>query len=75
VRRGREALATLPPEQRESIVLFEVEGWKVDEIAALLGISASAVKSRLSRGRERLRAFYEKRFGEVVPPVASEETP
>jgi RNA polymerase sigma-70 factor (ECF subfamily) len=75
VRRGRDALATLPPEQRESIVLFEVEGWKVDEIAALLGISASAVKSRLSRGRERLRAFYEKRFGEVVPPVAIEETP
>ena len=35
--RARLALATLPAEQREAIVLFELEGWHVDEIAALLG--------------------------------------
>jgi RNA polymerase sigma-70 factor (ECF subfamily) len=56
--RARVALATLPPEQREAVVLFEIEGWQVDEIADLHGVSASAIKSRLVRGRDRLRAYY-----------------
>src|SRR5664279_2165135 len=34
-RHAREALATLPAVQREAIVLYEIEGWQVDEIAAL----------------------------------------
>jgi RNA polymerase sigma-70 factor, ECF subfamily len=57
--RARAALARLSAREREAIVLFEIEGWQVDEIAALSGESASAVKSRLARGRERLRAYYE----------------
>lgn len=61
--RARAALAELPHEMREALVLFEIEGWQVDEIAALLGVSTSAIKSRLSRGRERLRAIYSERFG------------
>ncbi|HEX4452574.1 MAG TPA: RNA polymerase sigma factor [Kofleriaceae bacterium] len=60
VRRAREALAKLPAAQREAIVMFEIEGMRVDEIAAVQGVSASAVKSRLTRGRERLRAHYER---------------
>lgn len=63
-RRGAErvskALAGLPPEQREAVVLFELEGFSVEEIAALQKASVSAVKSRLSRGRERLRRHYER---------------
>jgi len=65
--RARLALAALPGEQRETIVLFEIEGWQVEEIAVLHGVSASAVKSRLARGRERLRAFYTRRFGATAP--------
>lgn len=61
--RARLALAELPHEQREAIVLFELEGWKVEEIADLLGVSVSAVKSRLVRGRERLRAVYTRKLG------------
>src|SRR5437868_3683313 len=57
--RARAALAVLPAVQRESIVLFELEGWQVDEIAALHRVSLSAVKSRLARGRARLRAHYD----------------
>ena len=72
VRRARQALATLPAEQREAIVLFELEGWQVDEIAALLGVSASAVKSRLSRGRDRLRVFYSKHVGATNVAFAKE---
>ncbi|HET6613112.1 MAG TPA: RNA polymerase sigma factor [Kofleriaceae bacterium] len=63
--RARRALATLPPSQREAIVLFELHEMSIDEIAALQGASPSAVKSRLSRGRKSLRRFY-RRLG-VVP--------
>ena len=56
------ALASLPAVQREAIVLFELESYSIEEVAALQRASISAVKTRLSRGRERLRDFYEK-FG------------
>ena len=58
-RRARAALARLAVATREAIVLFEIEGWKVEEIATLQRISISAVKSRLARGRDRLRALYD----------------
>jgi len=60
--RARAALATLPHDQREAIVLHDLEGWRVEEIAELEGTSVSAIKSRLSRGRERLREVYARRF-------------
>jgi RNA polymerase sigma-70 factor (ECF subfamily) len=60
--RARAALASLPHEQREAIVLHDIEGWRVEEIAELEGSSVSAIKSRLSRGRERLREVYARRF-------------
>lgn len=75
-RRARQSLASVPAEQRESIVLFEVEGWTVEEIAVLHRVSVSAVKSRLARGRARLRAYYEKRFGaHGIPSPVVGETP
>lgn len=58
-RRARAALARLPAVQREAIVLFEIEGWSVEEIATLHAVSTSAIKSRLARGRARLRAIYD----------------
>lgn len=73
--RARAALATLPVEQREAIVLFEMEGWQVDEIAQLQSISVSAVKSRLARGRDRLRTYYERELGTSPSPVLNGETP
>jgi RNA polymerase sigma-70 factor (ECF subfamily) len=54
------ALAALPAEQREAVVLFELDGMSVEEIADLQQVSPSAVKSRLSRGRARLRRTYER---------------
>jgi RNA polymerase sigma-70 factor (ECF subfamily) len=53
------ALAALPPEQREAVVLFEVDGFSIEEVAAMQGASVTAVKTRLVRGRERLRRRYE----------------
>ncbi len=69
--RARHALAELPHEMRETIVLHEIDGWKVEEIAELLEVSPSAIKSRLSRGRERLRAIYARRFGVRELPAPS----
>jgi len=49
-----QALATLPEEQRESLILFEITGFSIKEIAALHQASESAVKQRLKRGRAQL---------------------
>jgi len=57
-RRAAAALATLAPPQREAIVLFELQGYSLDEIAEIQRTSLSSVKSRLARGRDRLRVFY-----------------
>ena len=56
--RAARALAGLKPVQREAIVLHDIEGFAVEEVAEVQGVTPSAVKSRLSRGRERLRRFY-----------------
>jgi RNA polymerase sigma-70 factor (ECF subfamily) len=75
VERARIALGQLPADQREAIVLHDIEGWAVGEIADLEGVSMSAIKSRLSRGRERLRDIYTRRFGVREAFVTGEHTP
>jgi len=51
----KEAVFSLPPLQREALVLFEYEGLALSEIASVLGTDVGAVKARLHRARERLR--------------------
>jgi RNA polymerase sigma-70 factor (ECF subfamily) len=51
----QKAVATLPLLQREALVLFHYEELSLEETAAVLGIEAGAVKSRLHRARERLK--------------------
>ncbi|WP_246086968.1 RNA polymerase sigma factor SigM [Nocardioides humi] len=48
------ALATLPDEQRAAIVLVDMEGYPVAEVAQILDCAEGTVKSRCSRGRARL---------------------
>jgi RNA polymerase sigma-70 factor (ECF subfamily) len=48
------ALAMLPEEQRESIVLFEISGFSIKEIMEIQNASESAIKQRLKRGRAKL---------------------
>ncbi|HEY1585124.1 MAG TPA: RNA polymerase sigma factor [Polyangia bacterium] len=67
------ALATLAPPEREAIVLFELEGFSLEEIAALQSSSLSAVKSRLVRARGRLRRHYE-RHERIARPVVQEQS-
>ena len=53
--RVQQAVSSLPPLQKEALVLFEYEGMTLSEIANLIGTDIGAVKSRLHRARERLR--------------------
>jgi RNA polymerase sigma factor (sigma-70 family) len=49
------AIQALPLEQRTIVVLSDVQGLSYQEISEITGISLGTVKSRLSRGRARLR--------------------
>lgn len=49
------ALLTLPMDQRQAIVLCDLQGYRYEEIAGMTGASIGTVKSRIHRGRERLR--------------------
>jgi RNA polymerase sigma-70 factor (ECF subfamily) len=68
------ALASLSAKEREAVVLFEIEGFTLDEIASLQGDSLSAIKSRLSRARLRLRRHYERETAQL-DPLLLEKTP
>ena len=48
-------VAALPEKYRTVIHLHYYEGYSVEEIASLLGVTVSAVKMRMKRGRDALR--------------------
>ncbi|MBX6355466.1 MAG: RNA polymerase sigma factor SigM [Micromonosporaceae bacterium] len=50
----RQALAQLPAEQRAALVLVDLQGYSVAEVAEILGVAEGTVKSRCARGRARL---------------------
>jgi RNA polymerase sigma-70 factor (ECF subfamily) len=56
------AIASLPPLQREALVLFEYEDLSLAEIAAIVGADSNAVKARLFRARARLRIRLDQYF-------------
>ncbi len=59
----RRAFLTLPEDQREAMHLVTIEGMSYDEAAAILGVPAGTVMSRISRARETLRRW------EAGPPL------
>jgi|SRR3569623_159751 len=61
------ALRQLPVEQREILLLVALEEMTYEEIASTLRIPVGTVMSRLSRGRERLRALMDGRS--IVSPL------
>lgn len=56
------AIASLPPLQREALVLFEYDELSLAEIGAVVGADANTVKARLFRAREKLRARLDRYF-------------
>ncbi|MDH7489773.1 MAG: sigma-70 family RNA polymerase sigma factor [Anaerolineae bacterium] len=59
-------LSTLPPDQRITLVLSDIEGLSYDEIAEATQVSLGTVKSRLSRARSKLRDYL-LHNGELLP--------
>ncbi len=57
------ALARLPEEFRTILILAEVEGLTLDEVAQIMECPVGTVKSRIFRAKERLRGFL-KDYGE-----------
>jgi RNA polymerase sigma-70 factor (ECF subfamily) len=51
----RESLASLPPAQRDALLLLKVEGMTVAEAAALCGTSPASIKMRAHRAYAKLR--------------------
>ena len=51
----RNAVAALPPRDREVIVLFYLEELPVAQVAQLLGAKPNAIEVRLHRARQRLK--------------------
>ena len=48
------ALNELPETQKEALILFEISGFSIKEVAKIQEASESAIKQRLKRGREKL---------------------
>lgn len=51
------ALRVLPPEQRAALVLVDMMGYPVADVAEILGVSPGTIKSRCARGRARLLPY------------------
>ncbi len=58
-RRVREAIAQLPEEQRDALILTQFEGKSYEEVAALLAVSEGTVKSRVNRAKAKLKEMLE----------------
>lgn len=48
-------IGELPEDMRAAVVLRDIEGYSYEEIAGILDANVGTIKSRISRGRERLR--------------------
>lgn len=59
-------LQTLPLDQRVAVILCDVQGLPYDEIAATTGTTLGTVRSRIARGRVRLRDYLEQ-HQELLP--------
>lgn len=49
------AIKELPEDMRAAVVLRDIQGFSYDEIARMLDVNVGTIKSRISRGREKLR--------------------
>lgn len=55
-----DSLMNLPEKYKSVLYLYYIEGYKTAEISEILGVSPSAVRKRLQRGRKKLQMEYDK---------------
>ena len=67
-RRLREAIALLPEDQREALVLTQLERISYEEAARMLDVSEGTVKSRVNRAKARLKEILTSE-GELSAPT------
>lgn len=60
------AIASLAPDEREVLILRDVEGWSGEAVAEALGLGLAAMKSRLHRARLRSMAILRAAEGGIV---------
>lgn len=65
--RLREAIAILPDDQREALILTQLEKVPYEEAARVLGVSEGTVKSRVNRAKARLKEILSEER-ELSPP-------
>ena len=53
----RHAITQLPDEFRDAVILRDMQGMSYEEVAAILGVPAGTVRSRIHRGRLALQAL------------------
>ena len=58
------AIEAMPPNQREIIILRDIEGWSAEETCAFLNISEGNQRVLLHRARSKVRGVLEKYFEE-----------
>lgn len=57
------ALLKLPHDQRLAVVLCDIQGYAYEEIAEAMHVNVGTVKSRIARGREKLRKLLVREAG------------
>ena len=66
------ALAQLPLEQREALVMCVLQDVSYDTAAHILDVPVGTVRSRINRARARLRTLLEERCGYTVEELTCE---
>lgn len=73
------ALREMPEDLAEVVLLRDLQGWSLEEVAASLDVPLGTVKSRLHRARlevaERVQARFRPRWTENAAPPALEASP
>ena len=67
-----EGLAALPPDYRQVLILRELHQRSYDEIADILSLDLGTVKSRINRGRKRLRKILLESGNFSAPPASKQ---
>ncbi len=71
-RQIEEGLAALPEDYRQVLILREIHQRSYDEISEILSLDLGTVKSRINRGRKRLRKFLLESGNFSAPPASKE---
>jgi RNA polymerase sigma-70 factor (ECF subfamily) len=72
---ARLELSKMNPQRAQAVILHDVNGLPIEEMAAALGVTVAAAQSRLSRGRREISARVEGFENDCNPALESKETP